>query len=504
MPAKKRKISLKTKFVIIFLIFFFSFFSLIKPISAFETPNPTYQFQFEEAIKSEEMNLQSFVNETIKAIMGSAVHFIIGTVFPNITNTESQSFDTKNLKNGGLLSAGFLIMSNIYASPPASGVNYLANIGRDLKIINPVYAQERVSGYQVMEPLRQLWKTFRNIAYILLVIVLIAMGFAIMFRVKISPQAIITIQAALPRIIMALILITFSYAIVGFMFDVMTFLNKIIGEIFRALFADPNLSWAGFRNFLTNIIQGLTLNVFERDYIMGEPIYIYQQAMVAFWVFIVFVNFIFPIAGIIVAFIIAIIVAIALFRCIWVVLKAFTMIIINLIFAPLRILMGVFPGSNAMLDWFKDLAANIAVLPAMLTAFGVSSYLIFTGVGISTSGDFWKGIFAGRPFLPSENLIPISISVILPFAGLGILLIAPKVSEIIQSFITKKPFDYGTAMGQAMGPAIFAGKAGTSGGIQQIYEFGQAGRRKWWPKDTPRGRTAEKVKDFMQGQIGKR
>jgi len=47
------------------------------------------------------------------------------------------------------------------------------------------------------------------------------MAFMIMFRVRISPQTVITVQSALPKIIFTLILITFSYAIAGFLIDLM-------------------------------------------------------------------------------------------------------------------------------------------------------------------------------------------------------------------------------------------------------------------------------------------
>jgi len=203
---------------------------------------------------------------------------------------------------------------------------------------------------------------------------------------------------------------------------------------------------------------------------MGPPTHIIQQAMVAFMVFYVFVNFIFPILGLLLGFIAAILVAIALLRCLWTILRAFTMVVINLIFAPLRILIGVLPGNNAMADWFKDLISNAIVLPMMLVFFAIASYLIFAGAGIATSGDLWKGIFAGRPLLPSENLIPLTVNAVLPFCGIALLLMAPKVSDIIQSFITKKPFQYGTAIGEAIGPGTYLFRQYRAGAERRMQE----------------------------------
>ena len=49
-----------------------------------------------------------------------------------------------------------------------------------------------------------------------------------MFRQRISPQAVMTIQAALPKVIIALIMVTFSYAIAGFMIDISYVLFLVI------------------------------------------------------------------------------------------------------------------------------------------------------------------------------------------------------------------------------------------------------------------------------------
>jgi len=462
------------KFILGIFVFLFILPFFVKSASAFETPNPTYQFQFEEAISSQEMNLQSFVNETIKAIMGSFMHVIIGTINPT-TNEQSQNLNINNLPKDGLISAVFLITSNIYSYPPVSGINYFAKIGRDLKIIKPTYAQqENVTGFNVLEPVQQIWKTFRNFSYLLFVLVLIGMGFAIMFRLKISPQAVVTIQSALPKIVIALILITFSYAIVGLLFDVIVFLNRLVAGIFLNLLNDPNLSWPDFRDGLMSFVRALTPNVFERDVVMGPPQEMFQFAVVGFFIFQAFVFLLFPVVGLIVNFIIAVVVFIALIRCLWTIIKAIAMIIVNLIFAPFRILAGVFPGSTAITDWFKDLIANGLVLPLMLIFFGLSSYLIFAGAGLSTSGDWWKGIFAGRPFFPSESFVPLTVRAILPFCGLALLLMAPKVSEIIQSAITKKPFAFGSAIGEAMGPGTYPFRQFRTGAEKRMQEnFGE-------------------------------
>ncbi len=82
------------------------------------------------------------------------------------------------------------------------------------------YAQS--TGYDFLKSemgLEPIWVMFRNIAYIGFVIVLVIIGFSIMFRSKIGGQGTVGISNTLPRVVLGLILVTFSFAIVGFILD---------------------------------------------------------------------------------------------------------------------------------------------------------------------------------------------------------------------------------------------------------------------------------------------
>lgn len=59
----------------------------------------------------------------------------------------------------------------------------------------------------------ELWRIVRDAAYGFIALVMIVTGVMIMTRKKISAQAMVTVQYAIPRIVIALFLITFSYAI---------------------------------------------------------------------------------------------------------------------------------------------------------------------------------------------------------------------------------------------------------------------------------------------------
>lgn len=125
----------------------------------------------------------------------------------------------KNFKSSVL---GFVsnLITIPYANPPASGVYWAYSGLQKSGFIPKAYAAEGL-GFGAIRPLLNVWKLFRDISYMILVIILIAIGFMIMFRMKLNPQTVISVENALPKIVIALLLITFSFAIAGFLIDLM-------------------------------------------------------------------------------------------------------------------------------------------------------------------------------------------------------------------------------------------------------------------------------------------
>jgi len=61
---------------------------------------------------------------------------------------------------------------------------------------------------------------------------------------------------------------------------------------------------------------------------------------------------------------------------------------------------------------------------------------------------------------------------ILCFVSLGILLMAPKVSDMIKAFLAGKPFEYGTAIGEAIGPVRMVAPYGVGYGAREAAAWG--------------------------------
>ena len=80
-----------------------------------------------------------------------------------------------------------------------------------------------------------LWKTFRNMAYGLVSVFLVVIGIFIMLRKKTDPKTVLTLQAALPKVVISLVLITFSFAIGATMTNFIFPLRKISDNVLTSV-----------------------------------------------------------------------------------------------------------------------------------------------------------------------------------------------------------------------------------------------------------------------------
>lgn len=156
-------------------------------------------------------------NDAGKAAIGVYRTMMCGTIGEACTDNPDDADENFNHSLFGFVS-NLIVMP--YANPPASGVQYIAYSLGNAGLIPKTYAAEGI-GFASIKPMIEIWKAFRNVAYLILVLVLIAIGFMIMFRMKLNPQTVISLENSLPKIVISLILITFSFAIAGLLIDVM-------------------------------------------------------------------------------------------------------------------------------------------------------------------------------------------------------------------------------------------------------------------------------------------
>lgn len=151
------------------------------------------------------------------------------------TNQAQQQFGQTEVQPGGLVGAMAGYIGMMY-TPTVSSSKYTEYIASTFGIVPSAFAQPAAPqttncntvanesfgyGYCGLNPIFNTWKLVRDLAYALLVIAFVVLALGIMLRFKADPRTVMTLQNQIPRVIIAIILITFSYAIAGGMGDVM-------------------------------------------------------------------------------------------------------------------------------------------------------------------------------------------------------------------------------------------------------------------------------------------
>lgn len=376
---------------------------------------------------------------------------------------------------------------------PFSGIRYFEDKLGNLSLVKEVKAQEGF-GYGAMGIVQGFWKLTRNASYFIFVLVVIVFAFMIMFRVKISPQVVITVQSALPKVIGAIILATFSFAIAGLMVDLMYVFMGIV-----SLFLNTHgwaISLRGTYQFISGqpMIATITSFITVLGYMFVYTILFLIAIIAAFgaaassW----------SIAGRLLSILMLLLVVWLLILCIWYMIKIPWMLIktlinvyLSVIIAPLQITLGALIPQIGFGQWLKNLIANLLVFPLVGVMF-YFAYLIlmfslvvafetaiernvlveiFNVLGLNFQG-FIPGTLWSPPFLGSGAEITPLIFALMSF---GIIVAIPKATEILKMFILGGKFAYGEAIGEAWAPV--KGAWGMTGGplVRSIQEA--TGRR---------------------------
>lgn len=358
----------------------------------------------------------------------------------------------------------------MYANPPANTMAFIRDLSYSLGFgTPPAYAQG--IGFSGLSSLLPLWKQFRNVAYLLIAIVMVVVGLMVMLRKKIDPKTVVTIQNSIPRIVIALLLVTFSYAIVGILIDLMyvfmaLFIRMIIdvgnsggtnvfqgNEVSTYLQGNLGTAMKGFFAGGFNSIKGILSLI---------PWYV-STAAVAIPGILAFIfsglSFKAGILGLGAApalffLLIALILLFGVVRLIFMLLDAYVHIIISLLIAPLQLAMAAVPGTDAFGSWIRNLISKLIVFP--LTAALILITWLLTSYG--STDQLWA-----PPLLAPGGASPGGIAGIV---GLGMLLGIPSVVASIQKMLKAEPAIPG-------GVAMIAGPLGTAAGqlINLAYQF---------------------------------
>lgn len=359
-------------------------------------------------------------------------------------------------RRGALASAGNMV-ATLYRNPPASGVSYMAQQVQKLNPVQPAYAQG--VGFGALEPVQKIWENFRNASYIGFVIVFVIVGFMIMFRAHISPQAVASVQDALPRIVIALILVTFSYAIAGFMIDIMFLLINFMATIIP-------LDSSGANRVFTQSVVGV-MNDIWKDVVtrgagaFGDLLADVLKDDIPDWIDGI-VDFLGTIAA---GLVIAIAALYVTFRIFLMLLISYVTVVVLTIFAPFFFLIQALPGQNGGREWFKQMAANLSVFATIAIMFLIAAYM----GGIEELGGAENSQIVGDSSLKFPLFVGnLDIGAIGKLIGFGFIFFSPEAAKMVKDWITT-----GKAQAPGGSGALAGGLAGISAGAGLAGKFGR-------------------------------
>jgi hypothetical protein len=241
---------------------------------------------------------------------------------------------------GSLLGAAYTLDNyNRYAPLPVNLAVFWNDAISKVPLANKALAADVNYQHALIDSILNIWKAIRNIAYALMSIVLLVVGLMIILRKRINQQVVVTIQYSLPRIVIALILIAFSYPIGATMtslgWTVFHSANKILIPLVPT--APVSLSNGGLT------AGTLVLAIVATGLVAGMGV----------------INF--------ALIIIVSIIAAALFLYFqFKVLATYLKMIFSILSAPIEFVIGAIPGSEDRIWlWFKKMAAYMLSLFAL-------------------------------------------------------------------------------------------------------------------------------------------
>lgn len=425
--------------------------------------------QYKNALDEEDVNLQKFN-------LGLMDNLAFG-INRQITGLPSTEAELECIEGGGTnCRAGAAIpflmnsIAMLYTEEPASGVQYLADIKS--KITGETLAAQ--TGYDALKPTQALWTTFRNLTLLLYVIFFIVIGFMIIFRQRLSSSSVASVQAVLPKIVISLILVTFSYAIVGLMIDLMNFFIAVMIQILSSeSVAQPNSNGIYYENnVFTFMLKELFLENISGIFHSSDDII--AGAIDNFGLPDLIEKFSSSILSALAVAVIGIMMLVATFRIFFMLLMAYVKVFFYTIFGPLMIGIGVIPGMPGFGPWIRNIAAQLAtfvitILMIIFAAYfmGVGQGRITSGEATITEGEGWNAPLLGG-FTSDDGADALKALI-----GIGIMLGIPSAAKIAQDAFKVKSGGFGGQIGGAAGAV-----AGTGFGMARQPFNGAATRAK--------------------------
>lgn len=419
----------------------------------------------------------------------------------------SPSIENGEFKVGGLMGALGDGIAFMY-TPTITTSDYTGYLAENFGLNKKALAAPP-NGFVGLEPIRGMWIATRDVSYFLLILAFVFIGIGVMLRIKIDPRTVMTVQNQIPRVIIAIILITFSYAIAAIMIDLMWTSTYVLINLITKSTNPPvsvkecndvtvPLSQTATQNILSSpfsyanrvfivddcdlVENGLldlskgvanAITELERDTLMSflglNPTGSCEVGGSSFWDYVPIIGFnpitalgdigdcllkgpignIFAwITSIIWMLIIFIIIIITFFR-IWLeLLKAYAMVILYTILAPLFIVINLLPKRPLGFErWIRVFFANLAIFPITVAMIILSKTFIHAFT--TNRDDAFVPPLVGNPNMNNFGVI----------IGFAVLLLIPQMISLLREKLGVPPVKQTAAIGAAFSSGASAAGA---------------------------------------------
>jgi len=444
-----------------------------------------------------------------KMVIGVYRAMLCVTIGEACTNNPSDAEKNFNHSLFGFLTK---LIALPYTNPPASGIYWAYSGLQNAGFIPKTYAAQGI-GFGSIKALNKVWLVLRDFSFMVLVLVIIAIGFMIMFRAKLNPQTVISVENALPKIVITMILINFSFAIAGFLIDLMYLSIAIIVSLLAnagGLNTTEMINYyltAGWLNVFGNLFPGINFGSKLGNVFIVFPINLFRifgwwglvlYSLTSVIIGLVFITPLFDkaidiaenaapeiagqpggmgilwrilasIAGalgflttkgigislgflavpILIWVVILLTIVYITFRIIFILINAYIKILLLIIFSPLIILLNAIPGEAPFN--FNTWFKNIL---AEILTFPIVVAIFMTGAVITKTLASSENPLWGPPFL-----FGINPEIFVFFVGMGILFLTPDLVSLFKQLLIPKPMPF-----PSMGPGIFFSGATSLGG----------------------------------------
>jgi hypothetical protein len=435
-------------FLSLFIFLFLPNFTLQQTYAG--VPSDIFNTNLLQKNEMEKQARQKDIDEGLQVFSTRTNNSDLQDTMYNVTNmiicTDNDVCGTRPTALGAIAS----VIGTMYANPPASGLAYTRHVLQNAGLLaKPAHAQG--IGFAGFSPLLDLWQATRNIAYTAIILIMVVIGFMVIFRMKIDPKTVVSIQAAIPKIVLTLVIITFSYAIVGFLVDVMYLVMGILiyvvaqanpawvsrvgdfqqhfmsaglfelgGKVFSVGFSTlddffkSGLNAIGATSVLGSIIGAVTTTV------ASGPIG-WTGALIGFVALPTLLVFII-VLGLLLTWI----------KLAMILLNSYIQILLALVLGPIQLLTEAIPGKSSFGQWIMNILANLIVFPATTVLLMFAEFLATLNTGQWPTSPNSSAIWTPpMTYVPGTGTFP-------AFLALGMIFLMPTlVMQIKKSFAPK-------------------------------------------------------------------